>query len=409
VSQADLDRLARVHEFNDAALSKDLAVAAFQRYVQAVLNPETAEDWKKFATHESQNSTLQIQRNSLLQYFGGLMPGITSPDFWPYISDVVNTATAMTAEGSEGFGFRIKVSASNSSPSAVIAYVIKQGNDYVVAGLANSNTTSLQAVRCTRGDNVRGARQWLDWERQAANRPNLSEVEFQKTIDLATSQSLLAEGKAQEAAGVLLRLHQKDGSDRGTTFLLSEALIQSNRSSDAKQYIELLEPADPVLALRLRAHVLAQQRDYSGAAAVEKQICERPNAAPADWNDLGWSLLFTGQNAADALKAAEKAAQLTSSSVAPVLHTLAIAQANAGHLKEAIATGYQFQDLSGDRGELQTIFGRIAEELQLVDTAREYYSTVPKENGAAFSNYSFAQTRLSRLTSNSNVPARPQK
>ena len=409
VSEADLERLARVHEFNDTGVSKDGAVAAFQRYVEAVLNPETADDWKKFVTPESQNSTVQVQRNSLLQYFGGLMPGIARPEFWPYISDVVNTATAITAEGNDAPGFRIKISPNNNDPSAVVAYVVKRGNDYLVAGLANSNATSVQAVRCARGADASGARRWLDWGRQAANRPNLSDAEFQKTIEVATAQSLLDEGKAQQAADIMLRIHQNDPADRGSTFLLSEALIQSNRPSDAKQYIDALEPADPALALRLRAHLLAHNGDYNGAAAVEKQICDRPNAAPADWNDLAWTILFTGQNAAAALQAAEKAAQLTNSSIAPVLHTLAVAQANAGRLKEAIATGYQFQDVSGDRGELQTIFGRIAEELQLVDTAREYYSSVPKQNGAAFSNYSFAQSRLSRLPPQANISTSLQK
>jgi predicted Zn-dependent protease len=288
--------------------------------------------------------------------------------------------------------------AGNRAPTTV-AYVIKQGNEYVIAGLANSDAALVQGVLSARAGNLPAARQWLDWARQAAGRPNLTEADFQPALDSATGQIFLSEGKFQEAANVLLRLHQQNPSDKATTYLLAESLIQSNRPSDAKPYIDGLESADPasVMVLRLRANSLAQQGNYAESAAVSKEICARPNASAADWNDLAWTILFTGQNANDAVTAAEKAAELTKFESAAILHTLAIAQANAGRLKEAIATGYKFAALSGDPGEMHTIFGRITEEVGLVEVARQYYDAVSQQDGIRLSNYAFARSRLAGL------------
>jgi Flp pilus assembly protein TadD len=245
-----------------------------------------------------------------------------------------------------------------------------------------------------------GARQWLDWARQAVGRSNLSDTEFQTALDSVSASLLFAQGKSQEAANILLRLHQQSPSEQPVTYLLADSLIQANRAAEANPYIDSLASTAPpgaLLALRLRAHLLAQQGNYVESAALSKQICARPDATAADWNDLAWTTIFTRQNAKDALAAAEKAAQLTNFANAPILHTLAITQAGAGQLKDAIATGYKFAALSGDPGEMHTIFGRITEELGLFDVARQYYALVPPQDSIRLSNYSFAQLRLAAL------------
>jgi hypothetical protein len=150
-------------------------------------------------------------------------------------------------------------------------------------------------------------------------------------------------------------------------------------------------------AMRLRAHVAAQQKNFTEAFAIDKQICSKSNAFVTDWNDLAWVSLFVPQEGPGAQAAAEKAAQMSKSGNSAVLHTLAIAQASNGHLKDAIATAYKISVLSGDPGEMETIFGRIAEELGLSDVARGYYSAVQKDSGSALSNYAYAQMRLSAL------------
>jgi tetratricopeptide (TPR) repeat protein len=397
-SPADLERLGRVHPFDQNALSKEPAVAAFQGYVEALLNPENSADWKNVMSADNHGSSLQEQRNLLLQELAPVVIGNPSREMWPYLADVVDTALVLSSQGSDAVGFRIKASATSGGPAVTLAYVIKQDKDYVVAGPANSDAVTVQAVRLARAGNTPAAREWLDWGREVANRPRVSDADVNQVLDSMSGQRLLHEGKAQEASVLLLRAHQENPSDVATTFMLADSLIQSGRAADATPYIDQLNAGDSsgLLGLRLRAHQLAQQRNYSEAAAVEKQICSRPAAAAVDWNDFAWTMLFTGENSGEVLTAAEKAATLTKFESAPVLHTLALAQATAGHLKDAVATGFRLDDITGDEGELRTIFGRIAEELGLADVARSDYTSVPVES-AALSNYSYAQFRLTHL------------
>ncbi len=407
VAPVDLDKLGRVHVFDDSALSQQPAAAVFQRYVQAILDPENADDWKKFVSVKNQSETLQTQRYRLLQFFAALNPAPGKSDLLPYFSDLIETTLSFTSEGNDATGFRVRASAGPGSGAPLtVAYILKQGNDYVVAGLANSDAPSIQAAQFARAGNLPTARQWLNWGRETAGRPPLTDADFQAALDLASAQLLLSEGKPQDAVNVVMALHQRDSSNTAATYLLADSLIQSDRTAEANPYIDSLESVDAgkLTALRLRAHSLAQQAKYAEAAAIEKQICAQPNASPADWNDLGWTLLFTGQNAADAVAAAEKAAELTNSTNAAVLHTLAVAQANAGDLKNAISTAYRFAAVSADSGEMHTIFGRIFEQLGFTDFARSYYAMAPQEPGVRLSNYSFAQIRLNGLRNSAPAP-----
>jgi predicted Zn-dependent protease len=267
----------------------------------------------------------------------------------------------------------------------------------------------MQAVRFARAGNMKAARQWLDWGRQATNRPNVSDAEFDQVLDSVAAQELIREGKAQEAAVSLERAHQQNPSDRTTTYVLADSLIRSNQAPEAAALIDQLSSGAPnsLAVLRLRAHLLAHQQHYSEAAALGKQICANSNATASDWNDLAWTTLFTGENASAALNAAEKAVQLTNGRNAAILHTFGLAQASNGRLKDAIATGYKLDDISGDVNELQTIFGRVAEEVGLTGAAKAHYSAVLPEKDTTISNYSFAQLRLAKLNTNIKPISKP--
>jgi tetratricopeptide (TPR) repeat protein len=364
------------------------------------LDPENPDDWKKLVTDEAQSSTLQAQRNGLFQFFSSLTPGTDNPAVWPYLSDLITTTLVFTAEGSDAVGFRLKGSSpKGDSASGVIAYVVKRGNQYLIAGLVNSNAPSVQAVASARAGNMVAARQWVDWLRESAGLSKLPDADIQPALDSISAQLLWSDGKPQEAAAILLRLHRQNPSAKATTILLTESLIQSNRIAEAKPYIENLEQSDPgaVPVLRLREHLSAQEGNYSEAAAIAKQVCAKPNASAIDWNDLAWTTLFTRQNAVDAQAAAEKAAQLTKFNSPPILHTLAIAQASASQVKDALSTSYKLSNISGDSAEMYSVFGRIAEEIGLPGVASGYYGAVPKDSASHLSNYSFAQLRLSAL------------
>ncbi len=296
LTQTQLDQLDRVHVFDESALSKQPAIAAFQNYVRALLDPDNPDDWKRWVTVENQSSTLQARRNSLLQVFASLNAADTNPEVWPYLSDLITTTLTFTVEGSDAAGFRIKASSGPShSGAAVVAYVVKAGLGYFVAGLANSGAPSIEAVAYARAGNMPAARQWLDWQRDAAGMPKLPDASVQQTLDLLSAQIFSSEGKSQQASPILLRLHQQNPSDRPTTFLLADSLIESDHIADAKPYIESLEQSDAgnLLVLRLREHLLAEQGNYAESAAIARQISGKPNASPADWNDFAWAMLFT--------------------------------------------------------------------------------------------------------------------
>ncbi|MBV9155128.1 MAG: hypothetical protein JO097_02630, partial [Acidobacteriaceae bacterium] len=173
VAQADLDRLDRVRVFDDSMVSNQPAISAFQHYVQSLLDPENGTDWKKFVTAGMQADTLEAQRSSLFQFFHTLVPGAENPGVWPYLSDLINTTLVFAVEGSDSVGFRIKASAGANAAVMPIAYVIKQGNRYVVAGLTKSDAASIQAVAQAHAGNLQAARLWIDWAREAAGLPRL--------------------------------------------------------------------------------------------------------------------------------------------------------------------------------------------------------------------------------------------
>ncbi len=399
VAQADLERLDRVRIFDESTISKQPAIAAFERYIQSVLDPETPADWKKYVPAET-SSTLEAQRSAVVQLFHSLLSGAENSGAWPYLSDLINTTLSFTAEGSDATGFRIQASGAANAAPAPVAYVIKQGSTYVVAGLVNSEVASSQAAAQARAGNMQAARQWLDWGREAAGRPKLPEAQFQTELDRVSAELLLSQNKPQEAVGIFERLHEKNPSDPAFTFLLADSLILSNRTAEAKPLIDALRhDANGVLALRLEEHLLAQQQNYAQAAELAKQITAAPGATAADWNELAWVTLFTQKNAEAAKAAATKAAELANFSSPAILHTLAIAQANAFDLKDALGTAYKFASISGDPGEMHTIFGIICENSGVTDAAAQYYQSVPKEEGIRLSNYSFAQLRLQGLAS----------
>ena len=391
VSPAEIERIERIRNFDESTASKQPAVAVFQRYVQALLDPENPEDWKKIAVADLKASTLQAQRTALLQSFARIIAVNPTPNVLPYLSNLIDTTLPFSCEGSDALGFRIKTGATT------VAYVVRQQSAYLIAGLASSEAAGKQAVALAQAGNLSAARQWLDWQRESAGAPKLTEADLQPALDAVSAQILLSQGKPAEAAAILRRLHDQKPSDRSTTFFLADSLIQSNRLSDAKPYIENLESLDSVSALRLREHMAAQQGNYAESATIAKQICTRADATAADWNDLAWTSLFTGQNASAAKTAAEKAAQLTNFDSAAILHTLALAQAAALDLKDAIETAHKLDQISGNYSEMCTVSGLISEQFGLADVAAEYYGQVTEEGGSRLSNYALARVRLSAL------------
>ncbi len=456
ISPADFAMLKRARPFDESAASPQPAIAAFQRFIAALLNPPDPDAWKNSVVPESRGMNVASGRLALLQLSSATEQVARQPVSWPFASDLLATAIDFDAEGSEQTGFRIRTpDQTRKAARKTIAYVVKRGNTYLVLGLIGSASETAEALTRVDAGDLPGARQWLAWandEMPAARpadpmagpafqllwppkstdphivkaaaasiaarapayepgikalnelRPQITDPELQRAIDQALAEGLLAHDKYAEAIPVLQRLQTELPNSKVLPELLAQAFISTDRFPEASAVIETIERTAPgnLGAMRLRERSLAEQKKFPEAAALETQICANPKASGFDWNDLAWVDLFAHADAKSMEEAADKAVELTGARSFAVVHTLAVVQASTGRLKDARANGYQLLERSGDADELLTIFGRIAEQLDIRDVAAEYYKRVKKpDSNSALSAYSFAQMRLKEgLTGN---------
>ncbi len=449
ISAADLATLRRARNFDASVASSQPAVAAFQKFIAALLNPPDPDAWKHLVVPESRGINVASFRVALLQLSNLAQQVARQPVSWPLASDLLATAVDFEAEGNDQTGFRIRApDPTRKAGGKTVAYVVKRGNTYLVLGLFGSASESGEALARIETGDLPGARQWLAWAKDempaarpadpmtqpafqrlwppksddtqilkaaaasiAARGPNyepgvkalneirsqITDSESQTAVDQALAQSLIEHGKYAEAIPALQRLETELPSSRIVPDLLAQALISNDRFPDAAAAIESIERSDPgsLTGMRLRERLLAEQNKFSEAAALETQICANPKASGFDWNDLAWVDLFVHADEKSMQGAADKAVELTGGRSAAVLHTLAVVQASTGRLKDARANGYELMDRSGDPDQVLTIFGRIAEQLEIRDVAADYYSRVKKpESNSALSAYRFAQMRL---------------
>ncbi len=238
-------------------------------------------------------------------------------------------------------------------------------------------------------------------------REQVAEPDLQTTIDQALAQGFLRHQNYTEAIPLLQRLQSKWPESNSVRENLAQAFIYTNQFPQASALIQTIEQTEPgsLSGMRLRARLLAQQMKFSESAALEARICANPKASPLDWNDQAWVNLFAQPGEKPMQAAAEKAAELDRNPA--ILHTLAIVQAASGDLKDARATAYRLMDTVDDPDESLTIFGRIAEQLDLPNVAADYYKRVKKSAGnSTLSTYAFAQMRLKESAiANSPGPA----
>lgn len=142
ISNTDLALIQKARNFDSNAASSQPAVAAFQHFIVAVLNPPDPDSWKKFVVPEQRDASWAHVRWQLLQLFGRQeLAGQTVS--WPWISDVLATAIDYRADPDPQIG-DIRIEATlGTGPVQTLAHVVKRGADYLVLNLAspaNSNT-----------------------------------------------------------------------------------------------------------------------------------------------------------------------------------------------------------------------------------------------------------------------------
>ena len=450
LSPFELSHLPKTRSFDESSASPQPSIAAFQRFIVAVLNPPDPEAWKKIAAPEIRDAQLPQLRLALLELFDVPEP-VRQSVAAPALADMLATASGLTAEGSEAAGFRIRIpNPSNKTSAKTAGYIVKRPEGYLVVGLAGSALRTPEALLKAESGDLAAARQWLEWASDEIARPKpagdplaqpafqrlwpvksspdqnlvtaaaaslavfssaseqaiktltrvreqLTAPELQAAADQALAQGLFFQRRYSEAVPVLTRVRARWPNSAIGASELAQSLILTGQFPAASAVIQELERLNPgsLEPMRLREHILVAQGNLKAAAALESEICKQPKATPFDWNDLAWIGLFAQANGPSLQQAARQAAALSQGRNLEILHTLALVQASTGQLGEARANAYELLNAGMQPDAPLVVFARIAEQLSLPDTAAAYYRRVQKPNAdAPLSLYSFAQMRL---------------
>jgi tetratricopeptide (TPR) repeat protein len=390
IPAADLRRIARAHKFDESAVSKQPAIAAFQRFVTAV-----------FSGADPRPTSYRSELLNIVK-----RPMVPEQSIsWPFYADILTTAMTFEVDGSDTTGFRIRMAVAAPAKPKTLGYVVRRGDTYLVLGLNGVASSTGEALARVEAGDLEGARQWLEWAKE----------EMLSATPETTTASILRLWAQQKSAGSADLVKAAAASlaalgpdyDRGIAALdetrgritdsawqllmdqsLGQALFAHGRYAEALPVLRRLRGKWPPAEAELIETLIKGK--LQEAAAIEVKICAHPKATAFDWNNLAWLGLFTEMPASQMLAAAERSTHLD---------TLALVQAATGHLEEARNNAYRLAEMSAGPDEIATVFGRIAEELQLPAVAAGYYSRVRKqEPGATLSNYAFAQMRLHRLS-----------
>jgi len=409
-----LEKLRNARKFDPTAASPQPAIAAFQRFIFEVLNPANPDDWKQSVVPEARDQSSSQYSSELIGLVNGASAAESDISGRPVVSDVLTTTVNLVAEGSDAVGFRIRAGDGGAKSLKTFGYVVKRGNQYLVLGLAGAASSSGEALARVQAGDLAGARQWLDWAREelpsATSADPVTRSPFERLwppkasatpdITLAAAAILATRGKDSQNGVAALKQLRERVTDSDFQLAIDLALAQDGEFSGAATLMQSLEKngTASLESMRLREELLAQEGKLNDAATLEAQICANPKATAFDWNDLAWIGLFTESDAKAVRNAAEKAAQLTQTRNAGILQTLALVQASTGSLQQARLNAYRLLDQATDIDEVLTIFGRIAEELDLPNVAMDYYHRVKKPEGnLALSNYAFVQMRLKKM------------
>ena len=382
-----------------------------------------------------------------------------------FLLDFVLATLDAEVEGEREVGWRLELSSDIEDSLRLTLYLVEHKDRPVIVADSEEGSTIGDQIRLfLNADRTDLARTWLDWARREV-KPSGEEDPLPKSPFLSwwPEDSTAMSPEAMELASFLLAVEV--GVDRGdlkspqsrrrveeaVAFfdaaaseadtdekrLLDIALLRAYRLLDrhdeqarlATQLLDL-EPSSR-FAHVLAAEALSQLGDWEGlesllskrleripghsrtqvqlaAAAASrgefKLAIERLEKADPDattLNQIAWYRLLAGEDPADVVSAAERAAQLDQFEDPAILHTLAAVYAWADRPYDA---GRVLSQVVGSRENSEpsaadwAVHGRILESYGLLDQARTVYERVeePKPDTAE-SIYHLVQDRLREL------------
>jgi tetratricopeptide (TPR) repeat protein len=342
-----------------------------------------------------------------------------------------------TVSGDDAVGYRVVMTSSVADRVRNVAFVIPEDGEYRIAATDKSiATVGKEALRRLDRNDLRGARQWLDWAYdEEVTRKGSDPTTVSPLLDLWVRGS---EGDAEQARCAAASVMAWDNMP-GTTLpiltacrqaaaegprraVLDRALLSAyrglRRDSEAAETAERLQETAPdsayfydsrVAALlrlqrwddargiaearlaRLSDDTLAQgtlvdlalrKGDFDTAEKILQSAIDSGKAGAETYNQMAWIHLFRGRVDDQTVELAQHAATLSGYKSYNVLHTLAALYVEQGKTSEAYRLILQaLEAKGGEPGDSDWyVFGRLAESYGLPDAARRCYEKTRPAN-----------------------------
>lgn len=337
-----------------------------------------------------------------------------------------------TVSGDDAVGYRVVMTSSVADRIRNVAFVVPEDGEYRIAATDKAlATVGKEALRRLDRDDLKGARQWLDWAydeevtrkgsdpakgtaspfldlwsrgaeadaEQArcaaaslmawddmplstlpiltACRQAATEGPRRSVLDRALLSAYRGLGQDAEAAEAAERLQQGDPDSIYLYGARVGSLLRLRRWDDARRAAEArlarlpgdLAAQETLVALALR------QGDFDTAESILQRAADAGSASSEVYNQMAWLQLFRGKADDRAVELAQRAATLSGYKSYGVLHTLAALYAEQGKTAEAYQLILQALEAKGGEPGVSDwyVFGRLAEHYGMPDAARRCY------------------------------------
>lgn len=381
--------------------------------------------------------------------------------------DMALSLMELRVEGDAKRGFRVqsRLPFESASGSGVESwFIVRVGPELRLVGTGyDYGVLGQEAMRRVEAGDLEGARQWLDWARDAMPSTMPEQQAGANFLRLWKKGAAAGKDELKVAAASLMAFGQQ--AVRAIPYL---SLARERAATDAerrgfdrdllaayyrlKRLPEMLETADRLLelapvdetayyqatyalrqlerpdeltkraearlkllpddekALETLASVATMRGELAKAQEYRRRIVEAGKATAHTYNELAWNTLFLGKVDEAAVEDALRANTLTSYGNASYVHTLATIYAELGKAQEARQLLMKSLDLQG-ASMLQAydwyVVGRIAESNGLTEEARAAYERAKSPKPDINSVDSLATSRLKVLEKGPRTVAKP--